>query len=432
MMALAGSAVGLGNLWRFPYLVGQNGGAAFIFIYLLCVIFLCLPMMFSEFIVGRRSQSDAVTAFQKLAPGTKFHLVGLMGVIASFLIVSFYCVVGGWGVKYFMDACLLRFSSEAAAGTAESYTSFISGAVPPIVYLFIFLALNAVVVFLGVKKGIESFSKVMMPILFLLMVVIAVRSLTLPGASAGLEYLFKADFSKVTSKTVVAAMGQAFFSLSLGVGTIITYASYVDKNENILRCSSVAALSDTVFALIAGCAIIPAVFAFGLSPNEGPGLLFVTLPYIFSNMPFGGLAAILFFLALILAALTSSISLLEVVISYVSQHFKVNRTIVVACSFVCVMALGSLCSLSLGAAPGIRLFGKSLFDLFDYISANILMTGGSILITVFVGWKLGKKTIMEELTNRGSIKVPDWVLNVICFVIRYVAPLAVLVIVLFQ
>lgn len=425
MMALAGSAVGLGNLWRFPYLVGQNGGAAFIVIYLLCVVILCMPMMFSEFIIGRRSQADAVTAFKKLAPGSKFHVVGSMGVIASFLIISFYSVVGGWGVKYFASACLHRLSSD-------TFDAFVSDAFQPILYLAIFLALNVFVVALGIKKGIEKFSKIMMPVLFVLIVIIAVRSITLPNASAGLEYLFKADFSKVTSKTVIAALGQSFFSLSLGVGTIITYASYASKDENILRCSTVAAISDTIFALIAGCAIIPAVFAYGLSPNEGPGLLFVTLPYIFSSMPFGGVAAILFFFALILAALTSSISLLEVVTSYVTQRFKVKRTVVVTSCFFAILLLGSLCSLSLGAVPQIRLFGKSLFDLFDYVTANILMTVGSILITVFVGWKLGKKAVVEELTNNGKIKVPKWILDLICFVIRYVAPLAILAIILFQ
>lgn len=430
-MALAGSAVGLGNLWRFPYLVGQHGGAAFILIYLGCVIFLALPIMLSEFIIGRKAQANAITAFKKLAPGTGWYLTGVMGILTAILIFSFYSVVGGWGIKYLVDACTLKFVPQAQDSFADAFSNFTADAAAPVVYHLIFLALTVGIVVLGVKKGIEKFAKIMMPVLFVLVIVIAVRAISLPGARAGLDYLFKPDFSKVSSKTFLAALGQSFFSLSLGMGTIITYSSYAKRDESVIRDSVYTSFFDTIFAIIAGCAIIPAVFAFGLSPHEGPGLLFVTLPYIFASMPLGSAAAILFFISLLLAALTSSISIIEVAVAFFVEHFNMKRGKAVALCSVVLAVMGTLCSLSLGAVPQISLFGKSLFDLFDYVTSNVLMTIGSILVVVFVGWKLGKKVIKEELSNNGTLHIPDWVLNMFSFLIRYVSPAAVLAIMIF-
>lgn len=432
LVALAGSAVGLGNLWRFPYLVGQNGGAAFIVIYLMFVVLLGLPILFSEFIIGRRSQASAKAAFQALAPGEKWGIAGILAVLCCTLILSFYSVVGGWGVEYLYKSVCFDLTRGDSDHLANQFSSFASSTWRPLVCHTVFLAATAGIVISGVKNGIEKFSKVMMPLLFIIMIAIAARSLTLPGGGEGVSYLFKPDWSKVTSSTFLAALGQAFFSLSLGSGMVITYASYVKKDANILSLGAQTAASDTVFALIAGCAIMPAVFAFGISPSEGPGLVFITLPYIFGQLPLGEFIAILFFLALLLAALTSSISIMEVIVAFVMEEFHVKRRTSVLIVFFGLWLLGGLCSLSLGVLSEWKIFGKTIFDLFDYISANVLMLIGGLIVVIFVGWKLSKQDMRDELTNGGTLHVPDWLINFLAFLLRYVAPTAIIIIMVSQ
>ena len=321
LVAMAGSAIGLGNLWRFPYLVGSYGGAAFIFVYIFCVFLLCLPIFISEVTVGRRSHSNAFGAFKKLAPGTKWKWLGAVSVVTPVIVVSYYSVVGGWSVEYFLKAVTLEFTTGMSQSEmGMMFGKFISSVWSPLIGHTIFLLLTAFIIIAGVKSGIEKFGKIMMPLLFVLIIIIAVRASTLPGAGEGLKYLFQPDFSKIDASVCAAALGQAFFSLSLGVGTILTYGSYVKKDENIIASSTYTASADFIFALLASCAIMPAVFAFGLNPQEGPGLVFETLPFIFANMPLGWLVAILFFLALIVAALTSSISLYEVGVAYLVEE----------------------------------------------------------------------------------------------------------------
>ena len=433
LVALAGSAVGLGNLWRFPYLVGENGGAAFILIYLAFVILIGIPMLMSEFIIGRRSQANARGAFRKLAPGTHWGFAGTLAVICCILILSFYSVVGGWGIEYLLKS--LRFDfTRGGDNTALSslFSEFSSSSWRPLVCHTVFLLLSGLIVILGVKNGIEKFSKVMMPLLFLIIIGIAVRSLTLPGAGAGIDYLFRPDWSKVHADTFLSALGQAFFSLSLGSGMAITYGSYVSRKENIVSLSTQTAVADTLFALIAGCAIMPAVFAFGISPSEGPGLVFITLPHIFSQLPLGGVIAILFFIALLLAALTSSISLLEVIVAFCIEEFHLKRRSAVAITLSVLWVLGCLCSLSLGVLRDWKIFGKTIFDFFDFVSANVLMLIGGLLVVLFVGWKLGRQVIHDELSNSGSLHIPAWLIDVITFLVRYLAPAAIIVIALFQ
>ena len=432
LVALAGSAVGLGNLWRFPYLVGQNGGAAFILIYLVFVCLLGLPILFSEFIIGRRSQASARAAFQALAPGEKWGLAGIMAVISCTLILSFYSVVGGWGIEYLYKSVCLEFTRGDGNHLASMFSSFSTSTWRPLVCHAIFLAATAGIVISGVKNGIEKFSKVMMPLLFFIMIAIAVRSLTLQGGEAGVTYLFKPDWSKVTSSTFLAALGQAFFSLSLGSGMVITYGSYVKKDANILSLGAQTAASDTLFALIAGCAIMPAVFAFGISPSEGPGLVFITLPYIFGQLPLGEFIAILFFLALLLAALTSSISIMEVIVAFVIEEFHVKRRTSVLIVFFALLLLGGLCSLSLGVLSDWKVFGKTIFDLFDYISANVLMLIGGLIVVIFVGWKLNKTDMRDELTNSGKLHIPNWLIDSLYFLIRFIAPAAIIIIMVSQ
>ena len=434
LVALAGSAVGLGNLWRFPYLVGENGGAAFILIYLAFVILIGIPMLMSEFIIGRRSQANARGAFNKLAPGSRWGVAGILAVICCIMILSFYSVVGGWGIEYLLKAFRVDFTRGGDnAALSSLFSEFSSSSWRPLVCHTVFLLLSGLIVILGVKNGIEKFSKVMMPLLFLIIIGIAVRSLTLPGAGAGIDYLFRPDWSKVNANTLLSALGQAFFSLSLGSGMAITYGSYVSRKENIVSISTQTAVADTLFALIAGCAIMPAVFAFGISPGEGPGLVFITLPHIFSQLPVGGgIIAILFFVALLLAALTSSISLLEVIVAFCIEEFHLKRRSAVAVTLSVLWVLGCLCSLSLGVLGDWKLFGKTIFDLFDFVSANVLMLIGGLLVVLFVGWKLGRQVIHDELTNSGTLRIPAWLIDTITFLVRYLAPAAIIIIAIFQ
>ena len=399
LVAMAGSAIGLGNLWRFPYLVGSYGGAAFIFVYIFCVFLLCLPIFMSEVIVGRRSRSNAYGAFKKLAPGTRWKWLGAVSVVTPIIVVSYYSVVGGWSVEYFFKSVTLDFTTgvtQSEMGTI--FGSFISSVWAPIIGHTIFLLLTAFIIVAGVKSGIEKFGKIMMPMLFVLIIFIAIRAATLPGAGEGLKYLFKPDFSKIDATVCAAALGQAFFTLSLGVGTILTYGSYVSKKESIIASSTYTAVSDFLFAILASCAIMPAVFAFGLNPQEGPGLVFETLPFIFANMPLGWLVAILFFLALIVAALTSSISLYEVGVAYLVEERKYSRRGASVLVFLVAWIMGILCSLSFGPLSDIRIFGQTIFNFFDKLSANVLMPVGGLLIVIFVGWVMKRGDVLDELT----------------------------------
>lgn len=428
LVAMAGSAVGLGNMWRFPFLVGTNGGAAFILIYLLFVIFLCLPIMYSEFLIGRRAQANAFGAFRKIAPREKWGIIGIVGVIAAFTVLSFYAVVGGWTVDYMFKALTLSFNTTDTGELGNIFAEATSSTVKPVVYMLIFLLLTGAIVMAGVGKGIEKYAKIMMPVLFVMVVLIAIRSVTLPNSSAGLKFLFYPDFSQVTSKTVLAALGQSFFSLSLGMCCILTYGSYVKKNENILSLSASTAFADTLFAIIAGIAIMPAVFSFGISPSEGPGLVFVTLPSIFAQMSCGSVIAILFFVSLFLAAITSSISVLEIIVAFFVEELKIKRVKAVIISLSGITVLALLCCLSQGVLSDFKLFGLTVFDLFDKLSSDYLMTTGGLLIVIFVGWRMKRSDVMDELTSGNALKIKRWFLNITYFTIKFVAPLVILIV----
>ncbi len=427
LVAMAGSAIGLGNLWRFPYLVGSYGGAAFVFVYIICVFILCLPILFSEVIIGRRSSSNAFGAYRKLAPGTKWKWLGVLSIVTPLIIVSYYSVVGGWGVEYFFKAAMFEFTTGVTRSELGSmFSKFTSSVWAPLMGHSIFLLLTAFIVISGVKSGIEKFGKIMMPLLFVLIIVIAVRAVTLPGAAEGLKYLFSPDFSKIDASVCSAALGQAFFSLSLGMGTMLTYGSYISKKENLAASSTYTAVSDTLFALLASCAIMPAVFAFGLNPQEGPSLVFETLPFIFSNMPMGGIVAILFFLALIVAALTSSISLYEVVVAYLVEEKQYTRRGASILVFIVAWVLGALCSLSFGPLSSFKIFGQTIFNLFDKLSANILMPVGGLLLVIFAGWVMKKDDVISEFTNGGTLKCNRKISGFVYFMIRYICPLIVI------
>ena len=383
----------------------------------------------SEFVIGRRSQKNAYAAFRDLSGGSAWRWAGLMTVIVPIIVASYYCVIGGWAFEYLWKSCTFSFTGAASQEAVSTmFSDFVSSSWGPVIGQTLFLLVTTLIVIIGIKDGIERFSKLMMPILFIIVIAIAVYSSTLPGSGAGFEYLFKPDFSKVDGGSFASALGQAFFSLSLGFGTIMTYASYVDKKDNILFQSTSTAIADTMFALIAGMAIMPAVFAFGINPQSGPGLVFETLPYVFGKMPGGGIVAILFFLALIVAALTSSISMIEVGVAYLIEEKKLKRTTACVVLFLICWILGIFCALSFGPLAEVKLAGRSIFDFFDNLSSNILMTLGSLLTVLFVGWRLKKTDIYEEFTNGGTLSANVKIFGVLWFLIRYVAPIAVIVI----
>jgi len=447
IMAFAGSAIGLGNIWRFPYLVGQNGGAAFIIIYILASFLLSLPIFLSESVIGRRTHSNTFGAMEELAPGTKWKWMGLLTVISPLVILSFYSVVGGWSIEYFIKS-FGGFGSTSAAGAASSIATggeasisqvsaafgwFISSTWGPLFCHTAFLLLCALIILAGVKSGIERFSNITMPILFVLILLIIIYSVSLPGAAEGVRYMVKPDFSKITPSVIAAAMGQSFFSLSLGVGTILTYSSYVSKNEDMVLSASGTAVMDLMFALLAGFAVMPAVFAAGLAPESGPSLIFQTLPFIFTKMGetmplLSTVVAVLFFLTVLVAALTSAISMFEVGVTYLVEEKGLTRSWATVAVFVGTWILGTLCSLSFGPLHDVHLFGNTIFDFCDKLTSNFLMTFGGLLFTVFVGWKMRRADVRDELTNGRSIRFNDRCFGILYFLIKYLAPIAILVI----
>ena len=435
IMAFAGSAIGLGNIWRFPYLVGQDGGAAFVIIYVIATLIISLPIFFAESVVGRRTGANCRGAFIELGKGTAWPYLGFLMVFTPLWIVSYYSVVGGWSLEYLIQALRLDFIHTSPDAMSGSFERFISRTWAPLGFHLAFLAITVAIVALGVKSGIEKFSKICLPVLFALVVIIAVYSLTLPGAQKGLAYLFKPDFSKVTIGTCLDALGQSFYSLSLGMGIIITYSSYVSKKENLMVSGAGTAISDMLFAILAGVAIMPAVFAAGIEPGSGPGLIFDTLPYIFARMGLqmpwlSSIAAILFFLTILFAALTSSISLIEVGVAYLTEERGFKRGWACVFLFVITGALGGLCSLSFGPLADVQVFGMGLFDLFDTVASNVLLTVGGLLVVLFVGWKMPKADVFDELTNGGTKRRNIRLFNFFYFLIRFVAPVGVAILIL--
>ena len=430
IMAMAGSAIGLGNIWRFPYLTGENGGAAFIFIYILFTLLLSLPIFLAESVLGRRSGANSRVAISSLIPGWAGRWLGLLTVITPLWIVSYYSVVGGWSLEYLFQACSLKFIHTPPEQLTGSFELFIGRTWMPLVCHLAFLLVTAVIVAFGVKAGIEKFSKICIPVLFLLIVLITVYSLTLPGSAKGVNYLLVPDFSKVTGHTFLDALGQSFYSLSLGMGIVLTYSSYVSKDENLMVTGVGTSVCDLLFAYLAGFAIMPAVFAAGIAPGSGPGLIFDTLPFIFSQMGqqlplLSSVAAILFFLTILFAALTSSVSLIEVGVAFLTETRGISRRKACLWLFLLCGAFGSLASLSFGPLKDVRLFGLQLFDFADSFASNVLLVAGGILSVVLAGWVLPRKAVYDELTNGGTLKGNVKLFPLVYFLLRYVAPLGI-------
>lgn len=431
ILAAAGSAVGLGNVWRFPIETGQNGGAAFIIIYVLCILILGLPIMISEFLIGRYTHANTAGAFRIVSNGSPWKWVGRMGVFTGWFILCYYVVVGAWTMHYTFLSVTNAFYEVPATEYEGIFNGFVSSPWMPTLWLLVFIAVIHFVITRGVQSGIEKSAKVMMPTLFVITVFLAVCSVMLPGATQGIEFLLKPDWSKVDSGVILDAMGQAFYSLSLAMGCLCTYASYFDKKTPLAKSALNVAVIDTVIAIMAGFIIFPSVFNIGMNPNEvgvGASLTFISLPNVFQQALGDGsfLAVIfstLFYFLLFVAALTSAISLHEVATAYVTEEFHLSRKKGALLVTVTVLVLGTLCSLSFGPLSGVILFDRNIFSLFDDLSGRILLPVGGMLISIFAGWVLDRKLYRDEISNGGDLKTPYF--KMLIFSLRYVAPVAI-------
>lgn len=431
--ATVGSAIGLGNVWRFPGETQANGGAAFLLLYILCVLCLGIPVMLAEFSLGRSGRSDAIGAFHKLSPRSAWWIVGLAGVIASYLILSYYMVVAGWTLEYLVESIggglYSGIQADNNAALREVFNArmdiYVSSDLRPLLYTFALIGMNIAVLLGGVQKGIEKLSNILMPVLFVILLVIVCVTLSLPNAADGVRYFLSPDFSKITPATVINALGQAFFSLSLGMGILITFASYYHDNTNLTRTSVIVSLLSLLVALLMGLIIFPAVTSFGLDkePLEGATLVFVTLPQVFARLPMPLLWSSLFFLLLLVAALTSTVSLAEVSIAMVQDRLSMSRRKAVAIVMTPLFVLSALCSLSFGSLSGFKVFGLTIFGLLDTFTTDILLPAVSIGVCVYVGWFAPRNMLRDELTNYGAIRSP-WT-PAVRAIIRYAAPLLI-------
>lgn len=420
-----GSAVGLGNIWRFPYEAGVHGGGAFLLIYIGFIFIIGVPVICAEFIMGRSSRSNIFGAFRMLHGVRQWAWVGYMGILASILILSFYSVVAGWTIEYFVQSITGALDAVESGTRHEVFDTFSTGYMP-VVWTLLFLLCNAVILLRGVQKGIEKVSNVLMPVLFVILVIFCINSLLMPGAKDGLEFLFRPDFSKVDSSVLIGALGQAFFSLSLGLGTMLTYSSYFSDKTPLVKSASITAILDTCVAILAGVIIFPAVFTYHTEPAAGPKLVFEVLPEIFHQMPFGIVWSSLFFFLLFLASLTSTISMSEIAIAFFMEQLGFSRKKAVLLNAAIAMALGTLCALSFSSLSGLKIFGLTIFDLFDYVSSNILLPLGGMLISIFVGWFLDRNVVKAQL--RGTGKLNPRLLATIVFLLRYVAPTGIAIV----
>lgn len=425
ILAAMGSAVGLGNIWRFSYVTGDNGGAAFLLIYVLCILLIGIPILMAEFTIGRRSQSDVVGAFTKLAPGKPWVVAGIMGVASAFIILSFYAVVAGWSVFYFVQYLIGNLNTEPADGYAGFFVGFISNSVQPLFWQFLFMAMTVGVVFVGIKKGIEKANKILMPLLAILVIVLAGYSFTLGGTQEAMRFLFSPDWSALLDPNVyLAALGQAFFSLSLGMGALITYGSYLKKEHKLPGAAVSVAGLDTLFAIIAGLMIFPAVFAFGIDPTSGAGLAFITLPGIFGEIAMGQIYGLLFFFLLSAAALSSAVSLLEVAVAYFIRKFEWSRKKASLIIGGIIFLLGIPASLGNGVWSHISFFGQpDIIDSMDFIASNIFLPLGGMIIALFIGWGWKKADALNHSDFGDSFAGNAWI-----FVLRFVAPILILIV----
>ena len=427
--AAVGSAVGLGNIWRFPYEAGVNGGGAFILVYIACILVMGIPVILSEFIIGRSTHSNMKSALLKLSPGKKYYFFTYVCILGSFVVIGFYSVVCGWIIEYLYQAALGNLSGHSPQEYSDMFTSLVSNPWRCVGWTVLFLILNFIVMSRGIEKGIERVASIMMPLLFLILIVFCVNSLLLPGASKGLEFLFSPDFSQLTLKGVLDAFGQAFLSLSIGISCLVTYSSYFKDDTSLTKDATTVAVLDTLVAILSGVMIFPAVFSFGVEPTAGPRLIFEVLPGIFQQMAGGYIWALLFFLLVFFASLTSTISLSEIPITFLIEEHKLSRPRAIAWTALFTFALAVLAALSFNVLDDIKVFGKSIFDAMDYAASNVFMLIGGLFTAIYVGWILDRKVVHDQLTNSGRLKGTMEPYLVFCP--RYVAPVSIFFIFLY-
>ncbi len=432
ILAAAGSAVGLGNIWKFPYITGENGGAAFIIIYLICILIIGLPVLIAEILLGRNAQKGPISAFRLLAKKNKrlWIVIGSVFFITGFVILSYYNVIAGWSAGYIVESlrgsCANFLNAEQAS---QFHGALVSNPGWIISWQLVFVLLGAVVVYFGVKNGIEKIARFLMPIFFIILILLVVWGVSLEGSEKGLAFLFKPDWSTVNFTTVLIALGHAFFTLSVGMGVLLTYGSYLKKDDNIFFSGIMIALLDTLIALLAGLAIFTSVFAMGFDPAGGPGLVFHVLPAVFSQMPGGSIFATLFFILLSIAALTSTISILEMLVSTMMDEFKMNRHSAVILISITIFLIGIPSALSFGPLANVKIFGLNIFDNMDFLSANILLPLGGLFVAIFVGWSLNKQEVMGELFHgfRDHQKNRK-IANIWYFLVKFIAPILIILV----
>ena len=426
---MAGSAVGLGNIWKFPYMVGDNGGSAFIITYLIISVLITAPVLIAEMSLGRMGGQNVLGTFRALAPKQKGWLgVGWLGLITAFVILSFYSVIAGWSLAFIKDSVIGSFAGKDVAQITADFNGFIASGWQPVAWAVFFLVLTCLIAGSGLQKGIERSSKLLMPLLAVLLVVLVVRSFFLSGFGESVNFLVKPDFSKITPAVMVAALGQSFFSLSVGMGTMLTYGSYVSKKESIVSVVTNVLIADICIALLAGFAIFPAVFTFDINPTSGPDLVFLTLPSLFAQMPAGQFVAVAFFLLLLFAAITSAFSMMEVVIAYLSEEFGMSRTKAMLLSLAGMSVLSLTCVVSQMPDSVVKVAGGDVLSFLDMFTSNYMMPLGGLAVVIFMAWVLGRKALADELTTGG--RYGRKVVGPTLFMLRYVVPVVLVVLML--
>ncbi len=432
LLATLGSAVGLGNIWKFPSLTGMNGGAGFLLVYLLATLLVGLPVMIVETMLGRAARANAITTFEKVAPRGQWwwKIIGWMGFLAALLIMAFYSGVAGWVYAYVIKAAMGEISTTDPKAAGAAFGALVSNPVSSLLWQWVVLGVTGSIIMLGVSRGIEAVARKLMPLLFILLLVLCVRSLTLPGAAApGLAFLFSPDLAKITPAVVLTALGLAFFKLSIGMGTMLTYGSYFREDQNIPATTTRVMLADLSVSLLAGIAIFPAVFAFGFEPAAGPSLVFMTIPAVFTSMPGGTVFMTIFFLLTAIASVGAILSLLEVPVAILSERFGYGRKRASLYTILAIALLGVPATLSQSVMAEIKVFGMNAFDLYDFLSSNVMLPLGGILICLFVGWVYGLPQLEKQLGNDGSLPNRG-LIRAVFFLVRYVTPLLIALVLL--
>lgn len=426
ILATAGSAIGLGAIWKFPYMTGVSGGGAFFFIFILFTILIGMPILLAEFVLGRGSQKDAIGAYRFFAPNSKWYAIGILGMITSFILLSFYSVVGGWILLYIVQTLLGQLSGLTESGYGELFNSLIANPLYAVGAQFLFLAMTIFIVAKGIQKGIERASRVMMPALFIAFIILIIRSLTLDHVNEGLSFFLSPDFSQMTSETILFALGQSFFSISVGVSAMVTYSSYLSRKEDLTQSALTIVLMNVFISLLAGLAIFPAVFSFGFEPAEGPGLLFVVLPAVFDQMAFGSFFLFVFLILFLFATLTSAFSMLEIIVASITKGDQRKRPQVSWLVGLGVFIFGVPAALSSGVLSEFTLFGLTMFDLSDYVVSNILLPLGALSIAIFVGFKVPRQTLVNEIKTGSTLGVK--IFSTWYLIIKYIAPIAIVIV----